>query len=141
MKRVRAFTIAELMMVVMIVGIVASIAVPNLMRAGLRGRESALKSDLKLYRSAVEMFRTDTGAYPSQLSDIAVASAPASGKDGSGNLKAILAADWKGPYVPSVASDPVSRVAYNYSVAMGTVGKVWSSASGTSLDGSPYANW
>jgi len=141
MKRLRAFSLAELMIVVLIIGIISSIAVPNLLRAGLKGKESALKADLKLYRAAVEMFRTDTGAYPSVLSDLAAAAAPGAGRDANGNAKAIAAADWKGPYVPSVDNDPVSNLAFGYSVAAGTVGRVTSSAPGTSLEGTAYSTW
>ncbi len=141
MNRIRAYTLAELMMVVLIIGILSSIAVPNLLRAGLKGKESALKADLKLYRAAVEMFRTDTGAYPAAISDLAVTTAPGSGKDSSGNPKAITATDWKGPYVPSIDTDPVSGLAFTYSVASGTVGRVTSSATGTALDGTLYSTW
>lgn len=141
MKKRTAFSLAELMIVVMIIGIIASIAIPNLIRAGLKGKESALRTDLKLYRAAVEMFRTDTGAYPATIGDLAVTSAPVAGKDASGNSKSITASDWKGPYVTTVDQDPVSRAAFNYSTAAGTVGKVWSSATGTSLEGTAYSDW
>ncbi len=141
MKRLRAYTLAELMIVVLIIGVISSIAVPNLIRAGLKGKESALKADLKLYRAAVEMFRTDTGAYPAAIADLAATTAPGSGKDVNGAAKAITATDWKGPYVPSVDNDPVSGNVLTYSVATGAVGRITSSAPGTALDGTAYSTW
>ncbi|MBN9502627.1 MAG: hypothetical protein BGO01_02120 [Armatimonadetes bacterium 55-13] len=94
MIRRKAFTLAEVMMVVLIIGILASLAVPNLVRAGTKGKETALKTDLKLYRSAVEMFRSDTGVYPAQLADLSALAAPALGKDSTGVNKSITASDW-----------------------------------------------
>lgn len=78
---------------------------------------------------------------PAQLSGLAVTTAPANGLDSMAATKAILAADYKGPYVISVPTDPVSGEAFTYSTTAGTVGNVTSSAAGTATDGTNYSNW
>jgi general secretion pathway protein G len=134
-------TLVELLIVIIIIAVLAAIAIPKFANSGVRGKESALRADLKLYRNAIELFKNDTGAYPASLNDLAATSAPANGKDAAGANKAITAADWKGPYVQAIETDPVSGSNFNYSVAAGTVGKVTSSASGSSTDGSNYSDW
>ena len=87
------------------------------------------------------MCKTDCGAYPSALSDLAATAAPANGKDTAGNNKAILAADWKGPYVNKVNVDPVSGNAFTYSTTSPTVGQVSSSAAGNDSNGVAFSTY
>lgn len=137
----RAFTLVELLIVLIIIAVLAAVVVPKFASSGLRSKESALKADLKLYRNAIELFRHDTGAYPAKLDDLAATSAPATGLDSTGSSKAIAAADWKGPYVNAIEKDPVSGAAFNYATTSPNVGKVTSSASGTASDGTAYSSW
>jgi len=60
----RAFTLIELLVVVAIVGILAVIAIPNLMQARVRGKVAKAKQELKTIAIAVEMYRSDQGDYP-----------------------------------------------------------------------------
>jgi general secretion pathway protein G len=140
-KKCAGFTLVELLVVIVILAVLAAIVVPKFLGAGERSREAALKSDLKVLRNAVALFYTDCKAYPSAMADLGATAAPAQGKDSSGANKAIAAADWNGPYVESVPTDPISGNAFNYSTTSPTVGKVWSSASGTARDGSNYSDW
>lgn len=137
----KGFTLVELLIVIIIIAVLAAIAIPKFANSGTRGKESALRADLKLYRNAVELFKNDTSVFPASLSDLAATTAPTTGKDSTGTDAAINAADWKGPYVQQVNNDPVSGAAFTYSVASGTVGKVSSSASGNASDGSAYSSW
>lgn len=137
---VRGFTLVELLIVIIIIAVLAAVVVPKFVNSGLRSREAALKSNLKLYRNAIDLFRNDTGAFPASLSDLAATTAPANGLSASGSTQAIAAADYKGPYVEAVEKDPVSGNNFNYSTTA-PVGKVTSSASGNASDGTAYSSW
>ena len=58
------FTLLELMTVVMIVGILAAVALPNYKAAILGAREATLTQDLFLFRDLIDQFYADKGRYP-----------------------------------------------------------------------------
>lgn len=66
-KQPDGFTIIELMTVVSIVGILATLAVPSYQAALLRARETALRHDLFTIRDLLDQHRADQGKYPSSL--------------------------------------------------------------------------
>jgi general secretion pathway protein G len=65
------FTLLELMMVMAIVGILATMAEPSFQTATIKAREAALKKDLFIFRDAIDQYYADHGSYPSSLKDLA----------------------------------------------------------------------
>lgn len=137
----KGFTLVELLIVIIIIAVLAAIAIPKFVNSGQRSKEAAMKSDLKLIRNAIELFRNDTSYYPKQLADLAATTAPATGYDSTATSKSITATDFKGPYLATVPNDAVSGTTYTYSTTAGSVGTVTSSATGTALDGTSYSAW
>ncbi|GMV35831.1 MAG: hypothetical protein AMXMBFR61_03390 [Fimbriimonadales bacterium] len=141
-KRIKSgFTLVEVLVVVVVIAILAAVVLPKFVNSGLRGKEAALRAELKLMRNAIEMFHNDTGAWPASLSALTATTAPATGLDDSGTSKSIVASQWKGPYLATINNDPVSGSAYNYGTTSPNVGKVTSSASGNDSEGNPYSGY
>jgi general secretion pathway protein G len=140
-RGLKGFTLMELLIVIIVIAVLAAIALPKFINSGLRSKESSLKADLRHLRNAVQLFSNDCGAYPAQLSDLMATSAPATGLDPAGSSKAITAALWHGPYMDAMIDDPVSGSPFNYSTTSPNVGRVSSSASGNSTDGTAYSSW
>ena len=68
MKNIRGFTLIELLIVVSIIGIIASIAIPNMLSATQKSRQKATMSDMKTIGTAIEMYMTDYYQAPEDLS-------------------------------------------------------------------------
>lgn len=120
----KGFTLVELLIVIIIIAILAAVVVPKFTQSSTKSKEAALRSDLKLCRNAVELFRADCASYPASIAALSATSAPPTGKDSSGADVGIVATDWKGPYLESTPLDPTNGAAYSYSTTAGTVGKI-----------------
>ncbi len=104
LKKQSGFTLLELLIVIVIIGILALIIVPGLASGPKRARDAQRKSDMRAVKNALETYYNDKNVYP----------APASGTNGSttyfANLSTVLVPD----YLPSVPADPKSGVATGY---------------------------
>jgi type II secretion system protein G len=60
----RAFTLIELLIVVAILAVLAAIAAPNFLEAQTRTRTSAVLSDMRAVKTALETYQVDHAAYP-----------------------------------------------------------------------------
>ena len=58
------------MIVLAIMGVLITIAVPNLQNSITRAREAVLRENLFQIRDALDQFYADNGKYPSELTDL-----------------------------------------------------------------------
>jgi prepilin-type N-terminal cleavage/methylation domain-containing protein len=63
----RAFTLVELLVVVMILGALAAIAVPRMISGATNAKISACETNVDLINSQIELYYASKGAWPQRL--------------------------------------------------------------------------
>jgi general secretion pathway protein G len=66
----RGFTLLELMIVMIVIGILAAIAIPAYTAAIRNAREAVLREDLHVMRAAIDSYTVDKAKGPQSLSDL-----------------------------------------------------------------------
>ena len=73
MRKQKGFTLIELLIVVAIIGIIAAIAIPNLLNAIDRGKQKRTMADMRSIGTAVESYAVDNNFYPKGMANVGAA--------------------------------------------------------------------
>jgi general secretion pathway protein G len=125
----RGFTFVELMIVMAIIAVLLSVAIPIYSRSIMRAKESVLKSNLFTLRTVIDEYTFDKKKAPQSLQDLV----------GEGYLRAI-------PIDPITGTDQTWRVVMEDALTSvdQTAPGIWDVHSGSdqkSLEGTPYSEW
>jgi len=123
------FTLVELMIVMAIIGVLATLAIPSFVGALRQAREAVLKEDLHVLRTAIDSYTADKQKAPQSLDDLI--------QDG---------------YLKSIPEDPMTHSkdtwVTNTSDTLSSVDQtdpgiddIHSGSQDTGTDGQPYASW
>lgn len=105
MNRIRArrahggFTLIEIMVVVVILGILAAVVVPRIMDRPDEARVTKAKQDIRVLESSLNMYKLDNFSYPTTQQGLDALVAKPSGEPEPKNYKA-------GGYVQKLPKDP-----------------------------------
>ena len=80
--RSRAFTLIELMVVVLILAVLAALVVPRIVGSGAQARVGAAKSDLRTISGLLDRFQLDCGRYPTTEEGLAALTTAPTGLEG-----------------------------------------------------------
>ncbi|MBW8041081.1 MAG: prepilin-type N-terminal cleavage/methylation domain-containing protein [Planctomycetes bacterium] len=114
MRVEKGFTLVEILIVVVILGILAAIVIPQFTSASTEARESALKSDLQAMRSQIELYKIQhlNDALPGAFTATFL-QAMEGYTDVGGAVVAAGTLGAKGPYMRKIPVNPFSSAALN----------------------------
>jgi general secretion pathway protein G len=127
MRSRSGFTLVEILIVVIILGILAAIVIPQFTNASTEARESSLRSDLQTMRSQVELYKV-------QHSDLLPGAGSATFTEamtGKTDIAGAVGTDF-GPYLQQLPTNPFSTAAIANTVRV---------EAGASTAGANSAGW
>jgi len=96
-RRVRGFTLLELMVVVVIIGVLAALIAPTVLSRIGQAKGTAAKADIASVMNSLKMYKLDNGRYPTQDQGLdALVNKPSSGP---------VSNNWK-PELDQLKKDP-----------------------------------
>jgi general secretion pathway protein G len=97
----KAFTLIELMIVVVILGLLATIIMPKILGRPEQARRVKAKADIRSIQSALALFKTDTGRFPttSEGLEALVTNPGIKGYSSDGYLDSLQSDPWGNRYV------------------------------------------
>ena len=104
-SRAKGFTLIEIMVVVVILGVLGALIVPNIIGRPDEARVTAARSDVQQIGNALELYRLDNGQYPSSDQGLdALVEEPAGYPEArnwssEGYLKRLPVDPWGEPYL------------------------------------------
>jgi general secretion pathway protein G len=122
--RAAGFTLIELIVVMAIIALLLTIAVPRYWHSTERAKEAVLKEDLAQMRVAIDQYHADRGKYPDSLEDLV-----------------------ERKYLRTIPRDPMTDSATSWIVVSpsdageGAVYDIKSGAPGTGIDGKNFNEW
>ncbi len=97
------FTLVELMLVVVIIGVLAAMVIPRLAGRTEQAKIARAKSDIASIGLALDLYELDAGQYPDALEALTLREAPS-------HLSEEARAKWNGPYLKrGLPKDPWGR--------------------------------
>ncbi len=120
----KGFTLVELLVVLAILALLLTLAVPRYFNGIERAKEATLRQDLNTLRESIDKYYADTGKYPNKLEDLV-------------ERKYIR----KLPIDPMTENDATWVLIAPEPPLEGDIYDIHSGALGTAKDGSKYADW
>lgn len=120
----KGFTLVELLVVLAILALLLTLAVPRYFNGIERAKEATLRQDLNILRESIDKFYADTGQYPNKLEDLV-----------------------ERKYIRKLPVDPITENDATWILVApeppltGDIYDIKSGALGTAKDGSNYADW
>ncbi|MCX2865115.1 type II secretion system major pseudopilin GspG [Paucibacter sp. PLA-PC-4] len=107
-KRGLGFTLLEMLVVLVIIGLLAGLVGPRLFSKVDQSKITAANTQVKMLRGAVESLRLDIGRYPTAEEGLALL--------GKAPADPALASRWRGPYLDGALPDDPWAHPYQYAV-------------------------
>jgi len=87
----RGFTLIEIMVVIAVIAILASLVAPNVFRHVGTANETTARAQIEMLGAALDAYRLDNGRYPTTSQGLSALMTPPGGEGGARN--------WRGPYL------------------------------------------
>lgn len=141
--RCRAFTLIEVLIVIVVIAILSMLVIPRAMAARRAAKEAQLRGNLKQLRDGVERFEATTAAWPPSIADLMAPNGSGISADFDGRGGWVDRTAYDGPYLVTGDGNPpkdpfTDAVDWTYD---NTTGSVHSNSTLASISGTPYNTW